>query len=418
MGVMTTPKSQPFFLFTLFLGFIGAILSFLLIREFYGTSGDFVNSLCSVSGGDNGCEKIAQSEYSGFRNIPFTGDIPIALFGFAYYGVIMGISYFGIKGTSENGDGYLSLILLLSIFGLAIDLVLFSIMVLVVKVICPLCISTYAVTLLLIVKSYREVQSKGGSKMIDFLKTNIPFNIKSNILNYFIIVLFFLTCGIGGGKFQFGQGSATKLGEEGDRSTIQKKIDAYEKSPLLALETKGIPFIGDEKAPITIVKYADFNCGHCMHTSFLLRQILQEYAGLVKVYYKNFPLDGNCNQLVTRKSPDGSSCIAASASICGAQQNKFKAVYEDLYSDTEKGIRHSTLSVIDIAKKANVSLPGFNTCMASKEVVEAINRDVEEARILDIKSTPSLFINNRAIDPGTPDPVFLRALLSNLTKKL
>jgi protein-disulfide isomerase len=56
--------------------------------------------------------------------------------------------------------------------------------------------------------------------------------------------------------------------------------------------------------------------------------------------------------------------------------------------------------------------------MSSKDVVEAINRDVEEARILDIKSTPSLFINNRAIDPGTPDPVFLRALLSNLTKKL
>ncbi len=418
MGVMTTPKSQSFFLFTLFLGFIGAILSFLLVREFYGTSGDFVNSLCSVSGGDNGCEKIAQSDFSGIRNLPFAGDIPIALFGFAFYGIILGTSYLGLKGTAETGDGYVSLLLLLSILGLAADLVLFSIMVFVVKAICPLCISTYAVTLLLVIKSYREVQARGGSKMIEFLKTNIPFNLKSNTLNYLIIVLFFLTCGIGGGKFQFGQSTATKMGEESDKSTIQRKIEAYEKSPLLKLETKGIPFIGDEKAPITIVKFADFNCGHCMHTSFLLRQILQEYAGLVKVYYKNFPLDGNCNQIVSRKSPDGSSCIAASASICGAQQNKFKSVYEDLYSDTEKGIRHSTLSVIDIAKRANVSLPNFNTCMSSKDVVEAINRDVEEARILDIKSTPSLFINNRAIDPGTPDPVFLRALLSNLTKKL
>jgi protein-disulfide isomerase/uncharacterized membrane protein len=418
MGVMTTPKSQSFFLFTLFLSFVGAVLSFLLIREFYGTSGDFVNSLCTVSGGDNGCEKIALSSYSGFRNLPFIGDLPIALLGFTFYGLILGISYLGFKASEDAESGFVSLILALSILGLLIDIILFSVMMFVVQVICPLCVSTYAVTLLLVIQSFREVQSRGGSAVMDFLKKNTFIHFRSNLLNYMIIILFFLTCGIGGGRFSFGQSSATKLGEESDQSTLQKKIDAYEKSPLLKLDIKDIPFIGDEKAPIVIVKYADFNCGHCMHTSLLLKQILQEYAGLVKVYYKNFPLDGNCNPLVSRKSPDASSCIAASASICGARQNKFKPVYEDIYRDTEKGIRHSTLSVLDIAKRSGLSIPTFNSCMSSKEVLETIYKDVEEAKILDIKSTPSLFVNNRALDPGTPDPIFLRALLSNLTKKL
>jgi protein-disulfide isomerase len=121
---------------------------------------------------------------------------------------------------------------------------------------------------------------------------------------------------------------------------------------------------------------------------------------------------------VTRKSPDGSSCVAAGASICASAQNKFKNVYEELYNDNERGIRHSTISVLEIAKKNNLNLQAFNACMSSKEVSDSIAKDVEEAEKLEIKSTPSLFINNKAIDPGTPDPIFLRALLTHLTKKI
>ena len=418
MGLMTSQNSKNYTLYILISSIIGIILSFFLIREFYGTAGDFVSSLCSISGSENGCEKVANSSYSGFRNLPFLGDIPIALFGFVFYGLIFGIAYLDFKSENVLHSGYKELIYGLTFFGLLIDIILFGISLFIINAICILCISTYIVTIVILILAHISLKKQGDSQNImESLQKNIFASFKSNLLNYSIIILFFLTCGIGGGRFS-SNSSTTSMGGESDKNVIQKKIDAYEKGTVLKLETKGIPFSGDEKAPITIVKYADFNCGHCMHTSMILRQILQEYSGLVKVYYKNFPLDGNCNKMVARKSPDGSSCVAASASFCAYSQNKFKNVYEELYNDNERGIRHSTISVLEIAKKNNLNLLAFNACMSSKEVSDSIAKDVEEAEKLDIKSTPSLFINNKAIDPGTPDPIFLRALLTHLTNKI
>ncbi len=418
MGLMTSQNSKNYTIYILISSLIGIILSFFLIREFYGTAGDFISSLCSVSGSENGCEKVAQSNYSGFRNLPFFGDIPVALFGFVYYGLIFGIAYLDLKSDNKLQTGYKEVIFGLAVLGLFVDILLLSTLLFIIKTICILCLSTYLTTIVILVFAILSLKNQGDSQNImESLQKNLFSNMKTNLLNYFIIILFFLTCGIGGGRYSSNLGKVS-MGEENDKNLIQKKIDAYEKGAVLNIETAGIPFSGEQKAPITIVKYADFNCGHCMHTSMMLRQILQEYSGIVKVYYKNFPLDGNCNKMVSRKSPDGSSCVAAGAVICANSQNKFKNVYEELYNDNERGIRHSTISVLEIAKKNNLNLQVFNTCMASKEVSDAISKDVEEAEKLDIKSTPSLFINNKAIDPGTPDPIFLRALLTHLTKKI
>ncbi|NBU98139.1 MAG: protein-disulfide isomerase, partial [Spirochaetia bacterium] len=369
---MTSQNTKNYNLYILISSFIGIILSFFLIREFYGTAGDFVSSLCSISGSENGCEKVANSSYSGFRNLPFFGDIPVALFGFVYYGLIFGIAYLDYKSENVLQSGYIELIYLFAVIGLLMDVILFSISLFIIKAVCILCISTYIVTIAILLIAHISLKKQGEPQTImDSLRKNVFSSLKTNLLNYIIIILFLLTCGIGGGRYS-SNSQTTSMGEESDKNIIQKKIDAYEKGAVLKLETKGIPFSGDEKAPITIVKFADFNCGHCMHTSVILRQILQEYSGLVKVYYKNFPLDGNCNRLVSRKSPDGSSCVAAGASICASAQNKFKNVYEELYNDNERGIRHSTISVVEIAKKNNLNLQTFNTCMSSKEVSDSI----------------------------------------------
>lgn len=411
MGEMNTTKSSTY-IYTGIVSLLGVLVSFFLIREFYGTAGDFVNSLCSVTGGDNGCATVAASSYSGFRGIPFLGDIPVALFGFTYYGLLAFLSYSGFKNPQESINSLRS-VFLLSILGLVVDLALFAVSIFLVRAICPLCIFTYVLTLFLGIISFMELKKIEDGKSL-WKIPELPF-LKKESFNFLLIILFFITCGLAGGRAGSG---GTQMAATGDQSLIQKKIDAYESAPKLNLDLNDIPFSGDPKAPITIVKFADFNCGHCMHTSHLLRQILQEYSGLVKVYYKNFPLDGNCNPIMSRKSPDSSSCIAAGASICAHKQSKFKPTYEDIYTDTEKGIRHSALSVLEIAKRNNLNIPNFTSCMGSKEVSDSIVRDVREAERINITSTPSLFINDRAIEPGTPDPIFLRALLNHISKKI
>ncbi|HNK94750.1 MAG TPA: thioredoxin domain-containing protein, partial [Leptospiraceae bacterium] len=170
-------------------------------------------------------------------------------------------------------------------------------------------------------------------------------------------------------------------------------------------------------ARVTIVKYADLNCGHCMHTSHILRQLLAEFPDQIKIYYKNFPLDGTCNPLVQRKDPSASSCIAASAALCANKQGKFKEVYNGLYTDTENGIRHTISSVREIATKSGVNVQQLQTCMGSTEIQNFILQEVKEGEVLNIQSTPSLYVNNKPLDPGTPNPNFLKALVEHLLAK-
>jgi len=216
---MNTPKSNTF-LYTGIISLLGVITSFFLIREFYGTAGDFVNSLCSVTGGDNGCETVAASTYSGIRGIPFFGDIPVALFGFTYYGFILSLSYTGNKHPEESEDT-LRLIFQLSLLGLLVDIILFGISIFLVRAICPLCIFTYFVTLFLGIISYMELKRRQTGRIFWGFP---PGLFKKESFNYLLIVLFFITCGLAGGRM--GRGG-TQIASTGDQSLIQKKIDAY-----------------------------------------------------------------------------------------------------------------------------------------------------------------------------------------------
>jgi protein-disulfide isomerase len=242
-----------------------------------------------------------------------------------------------------------------------------------------------------------------------FMKTFIK-----NFINYTIIVLGFFACGMGIG--QISQSGNTKITDNDPfKLEIESAIKAYKSADSIDIDLKNVPMLGDENAKITIVKFADFNCGHCMYASHTLRTILAEFTGLVKVYYKNFPLDGNCNPAVQRKTTHGSSCVAAAAALCGNEQAKFYEVYTGLYNDTEKGLMHTPATVLEIAKRSGLNIDKFNTCMASSKVRDQIYAEsVEGDQKLKIQSTPSLYINNKPIAPGNPNIEFLRALIKDL----
>ncbi|MBK6604356.1 MAG: thioredoxin domain-containing protein [Leptospiraceae bacterium] len=167
---------------------------------------------------------------------------------------------------------------------------------------------------------------------------------------------------------------------ESNKIYLQTKIEAFEKRPAVKIDLSQSPGVGSPNAKITIVKYADFNCGHCMHTSHIISQLLADFPNDIKVYYKNFPLDGTCNPLVQRKDPSASSCIAASAALCANKQGKFKEVYNGLYNDNENGVRHTISSVKEIANKAGANMQQLQACMGSTEIQNFILAEVKRRR--------------------------------------
>lgn len=400
----------------LVVGVLGILLSFLLAVEYFGIGTDnLAGAACSALGGGDSCLKVAESSYSAIPGVPFLGNVPIALLGFGFYGLVVYAFYLISKSTSsEEVSKLISLLVPVLVLGFVFDLILFGISVGIIGTICQLCFLTYIVTISLLAIVYLLWKVEGKSEL------NIPSAIKDGFATFGLVFFFSFSLGFAASKMWVkGESSNTLATSRGmDSKEIQSKIDAYFLEPTLGIKVVGSPTIGKKDAPITIVKYADYNCGHCMHTSHILHTVLSEYDGMVKVVYKNFPLDGSCNRLMQQPRPGATSCIAAMAAICADKQGKFEPMYRGLYDNLEKGVAHSGASVVNLGNLIGLNVNALKTCMASREAQNQLNAEIDEAEKLNIQSTPSLYINDRRIESGTPNPVFLKTLLEQIIQKM
>ncbi|EMO85118.1 vitamin K epoxide reductase family protein [Leptospira santarosai str. AIM] len=393
---------------SIILSALGLILSFLLIQKYYGDPSSVGETLCNALSETGSCDKVSESAYSAIRNVPGLGDLPIALFGFVFYGFV-GFLFVLSEIKKETLDNNLRFAFYVLILGLVADLVLFFLSVEVIEALCGLCVATYVVTVALVAINLPAFKSLSDRSIQAVLNS-----LGGNFSNFLIVILSFFVLGLYGGRITTG-GARLVSGSAGGQKSISEQLKEFETVPPVQIDLKDVPVLGDRNAPITIVKYADFNCGHCMHTSKILKSFLSEYEGIIKVAYKNFPLDGNCNRLVGRKSPGASSCVAASAALCANQQNKFYPVYTGLYDDNEAGVMHTAATVTRLAERSGLNMDRFRACMSSTVIRDHINREVDEAEKLKINSTPTLFINNKPFPKsGTPDVDFLRQLIHQL----
>jgi protein-disulfide isomerase/uncharacterized membrane protein len=395
--------------------FIGLALSFLLAVEYFGLGGSNIGEgACTALGGGGSCAEVAKSQYSFIPSVPVLGNVPIALFGFGFYGMILFLFGMNIKSQSEEeNQERLRIILGLSLLAFSVDLVLLAISLFLIGTLCQLCAITYVVSIALLGISFYSLRG-GKIKPAEAVKS-----ISSSIGTLFIIFLFNFSLAFAASKLVTTQGdNVLSTSKSIDETEIANRITAYESGEKLNIELAGSASIGSATAPIVIVKYADFNCGHCLHTSHILQKVLADYDGMVRVVYKNFPLDGSCNRLVSEPRPGASSCIAAIASICADKQGKFAAMYHGLYDNTEKGVAHTGSTVLNLANTLGINTNQLKACMGSKEAQTQLNREIDNAEKLDIKATPSLYINDKRIESGTPNPKFLKVLLDRLISKL
>jgi predicted DsbA family dithiol-disulfide isomerase len=136
---------------------------------------------------------------------------------------------------------------------------------------------------------------------------------------------------------------------------------------------------GDAKAPLTICEFSDFQCPHCKAAEPILKKLLDDYKGKVRLLFKNFPLSSH---------PDAKN--AAAAAVAAGLQGKFWPMHDRLFehqdkmseADLERDARELKL---DIQKwKADLS--------AAATQVEA---ERAEGVVLKVDHTPTLFIGNR-----------------------
>jgi protein-disulfide isomerase len=162
----------------------------------------------------------------------------------------------------------------------------------------------------------------------------------------------------------------------------QENQDGFTKQDLIR---NASPYIGEQSAPITIIEFGDYQCTFCykFHQSSL-ETIKQEYieTGKASLVFRDFPLNG----------PD--SVLAAEASHCAKDQQKFWEYHDELYKNWA-GERTGWVnrdSLDKFAQTAGLDLEEFNSCLDSTKYRQQVLDAYEFGQDVGINATPSFLI--------------------------
>ena len=162
------------------------------------------------------------------------------------------------------------------------------------------------------------------------------------------------------------------------------------------MKLDGAPVLGDPRAAVTIVEFADFECPVCRNLHDAMRGILPNYPQ-VKLIFKDFPID--------QVHPWART--AALAGRCSYQQDPkaFWKFYDFVY-DQQDLISASNVydKVLDFAGQNNLNKDAFKACLAAPQAASEVDASVANANLLEVRSTPTLFVNGRRVvgaDPHT-----------------
>ena len=155
------------------------------------------------------------------------------------------------------------------------------------------------------------------------------------------------------------------------------------------LVVDGQPSFGPANAPVTIVEFGDLECPSCKAEAPILRKILPSvYPDKVRVVFKDFPLE----------SIHPWARAAAIAARCVFHQNPdaFWKIYDWFY-DTQEEISPDTLTskVTEWAGKNGIDSVQLGRCIDTKATDAEVARNLADAHALNLKGTPTLFINGR-----------------------
>jgi len=157
------------------------------------------------------------------------------------------------------------------------------------------------------------------------------------------------------------------------------------------------PSTGPPTAPVTIVEFSDFSCGHCREAQETLEQVKKRYGDRVQIVFRDFPLEGEVS----------GSFMAALAAECADDQNAFWEMHDLLF---EKQPAFDKGSLRSYAVSLGLDGEQFQNCLESKDHQDEILHDREEGVSYGVSGTPTFFVNGRRLIGTVAFSIFERAI--------
>ncbi len=151
-------------------------------------------------------------------------------------------------------------------------------------------------------------------------------------------------------------------------------------------------FEGKPNGAITMVEYADMECGYCRYRGLQMDQLLEANPNLsYKRYYKFFPLW--FSHVWSMRAASAADCIFRFAKAPAMFAFK-KQVYQQQAVMTVAGIDDLAVT---FAEASGIPRADFLACYLRDESLADVRKDLDEGQRLGVKSTPTYFIDGTEI---------------------
>jgi protein-disulfide isomerase len=149
--------------------------------------------------------------------------------------------------------------------------------------------------------------------------------------------------------------------------------------------------IGSENAPLTVVEFADFQCGACgFYAQQEVPKIKSELVeqGLVRYVFLDFPLDSHEHAM-----------LAARAGRCANDQGAFWQYHDQMYAGQKEWVFEAdpAAKLVEYAGSLGMDRDTFRGCLTSGRHDEAIAASRELGRSIGVRATPSVVANGELL---------------------
>src|SRR5262245_15463074 len=363
-------------------------------------------SFCDVSETVS-CTQVYASRFSTFRGVP------VAVFGALAFVAAALLSVVGMVARQDVRESVPGYLFVLSTLSLAVVLYLGYASLFLLKAVCLLCLTTYAAVIGLFLVS---------GAATSFPMTALPRRAARDTRVFLasplalIVALLFFAGAASTLAFFPREGTAVSASETGggaaavtapvptqdQRSEFERWYAAQPRVPLV---------IPSDGAKVLVVKFQDFQCPPCGQTYLQYKPIFAKYEaehpGAVKVVYKDFPLNTNCNDGITQ-TLHPAACDGAVAVRLATAGNRHDQMEEWLYThqpaQTPPSVRQAARDVGNVTD--------FDARYPS--TIQAVKGDAALGKQLGVKSTPTFFINGVKVEGGLPPQYFDQAIAYEL----
>lgn len=145
--------------------------------------------------------------------------------------------------------------------------------------------------------------------------------------------------------------------------------------------------LGDEKAPVWITEYFDYQCPPCASARGVLEKTMAESPGRIYLQARYFPLPAHKHAL---KAAVHAECVSR-------QKGKFWKFHEEMLKNQSEWSKdpYAALRFAAYAEKAGVDIGKLNACVQDPETEKTVLEEKKKAQELGVQVTPTFFVNGK-----------------------